>query len=252
MADSTLYDVLEVSSTASAETIEAAYQRLADKFDPSKEENAKRPHARVQLDAVKQAFITLGDPEKRMLYDRKVAMRAANVHAYAAAPAASDQPFWTTPKMIIAGVIVVGVCGFYFKHQQEKARIEAQKVIEVARAREAEAKSRADAEVERIALQRERERERAERMSAAQQRAERDADVRQYQRDTRVNEVNSRVFTAVDRDQARRDESTKRADEMRIRREEAQAAAASRQQLAREKAELCRMERDRYGKSISC
>ena len=32
----------------------------------------------------------------------------------------------------------------------------------------------------------------------------------------------------------------------------AAAAAAARAQIAREKAELCRMERDRYGRSISC
>lgn len=252
MADSTLYDVLEVSSTASTEMIDAAYQRLSEKFDPANEENAKRPHARIQLDAVKQAYLTLGDPEKRLLYDRKIAMRATHSHAYATVPDPAQQPFWTVPKMIIVGVIVVGVCGFYFKHQQEKARIEVQKVIEVARAKEAEAKARADAEAERTSLQLERERQRAERMEAAQRRAERDADVRQFQRDARVNDASQRVFSAVDRDQARRDEAVRRSEEMRIRREEAQAANAARQQLAREKAELCRIERDRYGKSISC
>ncbi len=103
-----------------------------------------------------------------------------------------------------------------------------------------------------MALQRERDRERTERMDATQQRRERDADVRQYQRDNRINDVTNWAYTAVDRDQTRRDDSARRSEEMRIRREEAQAAAASRQQLARDRAELCRIERDRYGRSLSC
>jgi hypothetical protein len=40
--------------------------------------------------------------------------------------------------------------------------------------------------------------------------------------------------------------------EMQRRNEEARAVAASRQQLARDKAELCRIERERYGRAISC
>lgn len=252
MAESTLYDVLEVSSSASADIIDAAYQRLLEKFDPARETNTYRPHARVQLDAVKQAYLTLGDAEKRALYDRKLAMRGTNVHAYAAAAAPANDPFWSVPKMLIAGAIVIGVTGFYFQHQKEQARIEAEKVIAVAKAQEAEAKARAETEQERLALQRERERDMAARREAAQQRAERDADVRQYQRDARVNDVSNRLFTAVDREQARREASQARAEEMRIKREEAQAAAASRQQLARDRAELCRIERERYGRSISC
>ena len=248
MAESTLYDVLEVSNSASSETIVAAYERMAEKFDPAKEANANKPHARVQFDAVKQAFLTLGDAEKRAQYDRKLMMRSFTPIR----PVETLEPFWSVPKMIIVGVIVMGVSGFYFKHQKERARIEADKVIAVAKAREAETKARAEAEGERMALQRERERERTERMEATQQRRERDADVGQYQRDNRVNDLTNRAYTSVDRDQARRDDSAKRSEDMRIRREEAQAAAASRQQLARDRAELCRIECDRYGKSLSC
>ena len=89
MAESTLYDVLEVSSSASADIIDAAYQRLAEKFDPARDANTYRPHARVQLDAVKQAYLTLGDAEKRALYDRKLALRGASDRAPAAATAST-------------------------------------------------------------------------------------------------------------------------------------------------------------------
>lgn len=248
MAESTLYDVLEVSSAASVDAIDAAYQRLVEKFDPAKAENAHKPHVRVQLDAVQQAYLTLGDAEKRALYDRRRIMQGANVSAYAATLSPEHEPFLSVPKMLIVGAIVIGVTGFYFKHQKEQARIEAEKVIAVAKAREAEAKVRADADQERIA----RQIERTERMESARLRAERDADLRQFQRDARVNDATSRAYSAADRDQSRRDDSYKRTEEMRIKREEAQATAASRQQLARDRAELCRIELERYGKYISC
>ena len=251
MAESTLYDVLEVSSTASAESIDAAYQRLVEKFDPAKEANTHKPHARVQLDAVKQAYLTLGDAEKRAIYDRRLMMRNSSVPSYAGA-APVNAPFWSVPKMLIAGAIIIGATGFYFNHQKEQARIEAEKVVALAKAREAEAKARADAEEQRLGLQRERQRELAERREANRVRAERDADLRQHQRDVRTNEVTNRVFSVADREQARRDDNQKRSEEQRIKREEAQAATASRQQLARDRAELCRIERERYGKSISC
>jgi curved DNA-binding protein CbpA len=248
MAERSFYDLLEVSNNASQETIQAAYERLAVKFDPASAANAGNAAARMQYDAVRQAFMTLGNAENRAQYDRKLALRAFTP----VSPVQVQDPFWTAPKMLVVGLIVVGIGGFYFKHQRDQTRLEAEKVIAVAKAKEAAEKARADAEVERLALQRESERERTERMEAARARHERDADLRQVQRDVRVNDINNRVFAAVDRAQARSDDYQKRNEEMRIKREEAQAAAVARQQLQRDKAELCRIERERYGKTISC
>ena len=248
MAERTLYDTLEVSSSAAADTIVAAHERLAAKFDPAKAENTSNPAARIQHDAIKQAFLTLGDAEKRAQYDRKLELRQFTPVQQVAAL----EPFWTLPKMIVAGVIILGLGGFFFKYQKDQARLEAEKVIAVAKAKEAEEKAKAETEVERLAILRDSERERAARLAAAQQRSERDADVNQYQRDTRVNEVVGRVLTSADRAQAQRDDSARRLEEMRVKRDEAQAAAVSRQSLARDKAELCRIERERYGRALSC
>ena len=255
MAERSFYDILEVSSDASQETIQAAYERLAAKFDPANEANAGNAAARMRYDAIRQAYMTVGNADNRAAYERKLALR----NMVPAAQITVQEPFWTLPKLIVIGVIVLGIGGFYFKHQKDQARLEAEKVIAVAKAREAEEKARAEAEVERIALQRDRDRERSERMEAARLQRERDADLRQVQRDIRTNEISNRVFATMDRAQANGDEQRRRMEEARARQEEArvkreeqQAAMAARQQLARDRAELCRIERERYGKSISC
>ena len=241
MAERTFYDILEVSDTASSETIQAAYERLAAKFDPAKTGNADNAAARLQYDAIRQAYLTLANADSRAQYDRKLHLRTFTAPRLATVV----DSFWTLPKMIITGVIVLAIAGFYFKHEREQARIDAERAVAVAKAREAEEKTRAEAETERLAMQRESERERAERMEAARARRERDADINRVQRDVSNSEYNNRTYSSSNRTQVQNDEYRKRA-------EEAQAAAAARQQLARDRAELCRIERERYGRSLSC
>ncbi len=248
MAERTYYDILEVSSSASSETIQAAYERLAAKFDPAAEGNAGNAATRMQYDAVKQAFLTLGSAENRAQYDRKLELK----NFAPARPVEVVEPFWTLPKLMVVGLIVLAMGGFYFKHQRDQARLEAEKAIAVAKAKEAEVKAKAEAEAERLAAQREREQESAERQQAAQLRRERDADLRRAQHEARANDITNRVFSTIDKAEGRQEEYKKRAEAARIKREEAQAANASRQALQRDKAELCRIERERYGKSISC
>ena len=66
MAGKTLYDLLEVSNSASAESIRAAYERLSAKFDTS---NATSADARFQSEAIKDAFLTLSNAELRAQYE---------------------------------------------------------------------------------------------------------------------------------------------------------------------------------------
>lgn len=248
MAERTFYDILEVSNTASAETIQAAYERLAAKCDPAKDGNAGNAAARMQFDAIKQAFVTLGNAENRAQYDRRLALRSFTPTLAVQA----QESFWTLPKLAVIGAVVLSLGGFYFKHQRDQTRIEAEKAVAIAKAREAEEQARAQAEAERLAYRREQEVERKERLEAARLRRERDADVRQYQRDVRSAEFSGRAYSAYDRSQERGDEARRRMEQDRVKREESQAAAAARQQLARDKAELCRIERERYGQAISC
>lgn len=234
MADKTLYDLLEVSNTASVESIRAAYERLSAKLDAANTGNAD---ARIQSEAIKDAFFTLSNAEKRAQYDRKLEQRSVA----AISQVQVIEPFWTLPKMIVMGVVVLSLGGFYYKHQQTQARLEAEKVIAAAKAKEAEEKAKAEAEADRIALQREREQKSDERRRYYEQQSA----VRQYQGDSRTSGVYNRSMSNAEQQAAQRAESTRR-------NEESRAASASRQQLARDRAELCRMEYERYGRSISC
>ncbi len=63
----TLYEVLEVSETASQETIAAAYQSLSKRYHP--DANLGTPSAWERFKEINQAFDILGDPLRRRHYD---------------------------------------------------------------------------------------------------------------------------------------------------------------------------------------
>lgn len=237
MAGKTLYDVLEVSSTASADTIRAAYERLSAQLDPRKPENAANSNVKFVHDSVKEAFLTLGNPTLRAQYDKKIAMRAQ--------PQAQivevSEVFWTVPKLAALVLVVIIAAGFYWKHQREVARLQAEQAIAAAKAKEAEALAKAQAEQAQAELAKQQQ----DAAIDAQQRRERDAALRQYSFDQKYNSISEQV---TNRAQAQQQRSA----DLQRQREEQQAAAAARAQAAKDKAELCRMERQRYGKAISC
>lgn len=65
----TLYDELEVSPRASAETIRAAYLSLSKRYHP---DVAKFPNAAARMKLINAAWEILGDKEKRKAYDAKL------------------------------------------------------------------------------------------------------------------------------------------------------------------------------------
>jgi curved DNA-binding protein CbpA len=233
MAGKTLYDVLEVSSSASAETIRAAYERLSAQLDPRKPENAGNSNVKFLHDSVKEAFLTLGNPALRAQYDKKVAMRSQPPVQVVEV----SEVFWTVPKLATLVLIVIIAGGFYWKHQREVARLAAEQAIAAAKAKEAEEKAKAEAEQARLELAKQQQ----EQVIDERQRRDREQALRQYSVDQRVN-------ANVSQAQARQD----RAADLQRQREEQQAASAARIQAAKDKAELCRMERARYGRAISC
>lgn len=161
MAGKTLYDILEISDTASPEVIHAAYERQSRLWEPEGARSTA-PDAQLRYAAVRDAFVTLSNPAKRIAYDTRLRQ-------------SRQQPvrpgFWTLPKVSAAFVLLVGplVAYNYDTARQELAQVEAQK-----------------------------------------------------------------------------------ADALRKAKDEAARAEAGRQQLAREKEELCTMERARYGRALSC
>jgi curved DNA-binding protein CbpA len=233
MAGRTLYDVLELSSSASSESIRAAYERLSAKFDPGRPENANRPDVRLLADAVKEAFLTLGNPAIRAQYDKKLATRSQPPVEILE----ESEPFWTIPKLTALVLIVMIGAGFYYKNKRDENRLAAEKAIATAKAKEAEETAKAEAERTRLELVKQQQ----ERVLDEQQRRERDMALRQF----------SSQRTTGDRSDQQRTQQERIAEQQR-QREEAQATRAAALQAAREKAELCRLERQRYGRAISC
>jgi tetratricopeptide (TPR) repeat protein len=74
------YETLQVHPRADAEAIRAAYERLRERYDPARLEDAadELQHlARRRRDEIERAFTVLGDPERRRAYDADLAERAA-------------------------------------------------------------------------------------------------------------------------------------------------------------------------------
>jgi DnaJ-class molecular chaperone len=109
MAGKTLYDILELSSNASDDSIRAAYERLSEKFDPDRPENAGKPDVKFKSDAVKDAFLTLANPATRAQYDRTL---AARMHPPVEI-LEEVEPFWTIPKLTVVVLIVIIGGGYY-------------------------------------------------------------------------------------------------------------------------------------------
>jgi curved DNA-binding protein CbpA len=233
MADRTLYEILEVSETASQDTIRAAWDRLSAKWDPDRSPIAD-PEARTQYAPIKEAYLTLGNPDKRAAYDRKLA---------AAWQTTVHKPASSFPKFALIAVAALAIGGYYFNGKREQAQLDAAKAVAAAKAKEAEAHAKAQTDVELASI--EDQRLRREKATEERARRQREIDLARFGAERRFDETKASI-------DEQRDRILKQRAEMQEKREEMQAAAAARQQLAREKAELCRMERARYGRAVSC
>ena len=82
-----LYDVLEVSRTASPEVIRAAYKSLVQRYHPDK--NPDNPDAENLLKLINHAYETLSDPATRSAYD---VMLTLEEMAHAPAQERAEEP----------------------------------------------------------------------------------------------------------------------------------------------------------------
>lgn len=211
----TLYDLLEVSQTASQSAISESYKRL---YAGCAEQSACGDEdATNRLIALREAFNTLSRPEKRKAYDLKLEARSS-------APATESQSSFPFFKLLLLA-IVLGTCGVsYSKYQsvQEQARLEREKTAAATRMAELEAQKAREEKMD--AEQAESRRRRDE----AFERANRE---REYSYGKQVSRDIQRAETAVNREKERERE-----------REERQRQYDAERQLAKEKATLRRLE----------
>ena len=223
----TLYDLLEVSATASPESIAASHQRLRAHF--LAQQAAGDEDATNRLIALREAFATLSDTVRRQAYDDRLAARAAGE------PMAEEPP--RSFAKILIGVALIGACGFgyakYQANQEQKMALEKEKAAAAVRLAEIEAqreRERAEREL-REARQAEYQRSREE----ARERAERERDLaygRQISRDIQRGEA--MALREKQREEQREAQQRQR--------EEQQRHYEAERRLAQEKAALRRME----------
>ena len=222
-----LYDILEVSASASYEAIRAAYERLSRKYDPDLDEHRGNAETRLRHEAVKEAFFTLGNTQKRARYDRSL------VDAAVSTPSTLDiqDSAWTMPKIlvIVAALLLGG--GWYMSHKHNEQKLAAERAIAEARAKEAESKAKAEAEAaeqERIALQRERELERKRTYQESRTRSEFERANREFERERRRQEFTDRY--TQERQKHEEQSASRRSEMERQRRDAFDVAEAQRRQ----------------------
>jgi colicin import membrane protein len=235
MSDKTLYDILELSKSASPESIRAAYDRLSVKFDTLLEENRTNPDIKTRYIAVKEAFLTLSNPSKRAEYDKTISSHAliTNVEIV--------EPFWTTTKFLLLVLFMSFASLLYYNWQEKQAEAQSEKEVAEAKANAAAEQAKAEAQEAQADLQQKLLEDRQRR----EQEAEFNGSAAQQQAQDRVNQF------IVDREQLKNKMEQQQAEAQR-KRQEAQGAATAQWQLLHDKAELCQKEYERYGHSISC
>lgn len=117
----TLYDLLEISQSASADTVHSAYARIKEKLQAATLDEEDKVN---QLKALKEAYRTLSDSVTRARYDQRLAARQSIQAAYVV-----EKGPWG--KIAVLGVLVAA-CGLgYAKYDasREQAKLERERLI---------------------------------------------------------------------------------------------------------------------------
>ena len=72
LRNTSLYEILEVSPTASPAVIRAAYRCLVHQYHPDK--NLDNPDASARMSLINRAYSALSDPLQRAQYDQRIGM----------------------------------------------------------------------------------------------------------------------------------------------------------------------------------
>jgi len=219
-----LYDLLEVSASASPESITISYQRLHAKF-AELQSSSEGEDATNHLIALREAYSTLSDTARRAAYDEKLAARAM-------AEQIPDSEPKSYAKVLLV-LAVIGTFGFgYAKYQSNQAQ---QLALE---------REKAAAELRLAEIEAQRERYAAQQTESQREQEERRA---RYERERDI-EYGRQISRDLQRQEASA-QYEKQREEQRKLREEQQRQADAERRLAQDKATLRRMEAENTRRS---
>lgn len=238
----TLYQILQVSRTATPEVLSAAYEARLRALGES-----AAPEVVSERHLLREAHDILVDPVRKKLYDDKLreeAMRALSSGgeperirpAQAGASAPADRPSHLIIALAVAGAVAVGGGWVYIdgKRKAEALRIEQERAAAEQKLREAEEQRRQ----EQLAWQREQ-----------QERARQQSEERrfQYDRDRESQRWRYEQERVAQRD--RMEQQRSRSDQQRAeherQRQEQESIRRSQQQVERDRRHLQELERNR-------
>ncbi len=243
MTVKTLYTVLGLASSASAEDVETAFNRLKLQYPKDKLDTDE--NARIRFLAAQQAYDTLSNPDARELYDQKLAKAGIRVNTQAYAGEAGATSLMSTRNIIIAGLILLMISGMWVYHARQKAREERQTAERVLRLAEEEKRRIAElraSEEERRQVQFEANQERQKQYQERQFRAEAERTGRQISM-----EQQNAERQAVYQRQREQAQINQHAREQQYAAQAAERAAQ--QRIQSEKAQLRELCRQRYGRT---
>jgi curved DNA-binding protein CbpA len=142
----TLYTVLGVAPTADARDIEEAFIRLKLKFPEKK--LASDENARNQFAAIQQAYATLGDPDARSVYDRRLETAGIRTATTVSADGAEASSWLSTRNIVVAGVIVLIAAAMWFYRDQERTRVQKEIIERALKLEEEQRRHQAELELQ--------------------------------------------------------------------------------------------------------
>lgn len=112
-----LYEVLGVNPSASAEEIEAACIKLGEQFSP--ERNKGNLTATIRFKEIEQAYETLSDPEKRAAYDRAGSRSDAEPKSASVSIGKKESKFG---RYVFGAIVFISVYWYFSDHQGNKTK----------------------------------------------------------------------------------------------------------------------------------
>jgi len=236
MTIKTLYTVLGLPSSAYAEDIEDAFNRLKLQYPKDKLETDES--ARIRFLALQQAYETLSNPDARAAYDQKLAKAGVKVSTQAYALDGDGAGWFSTRNIVVAGLILILISGMWVYHARQKAREERETVDRLFRMAEEEKRRQ-------VELQEREEVRRQARLEDSQQRQV-DARERQFRmeserigRQVSMEQQNAQRQADYQRRQEQQLAEQKQRQEMHARQQEEMNAQRRLQEEKRQLREMC-------------